>query len=426
MGKTGPLTPLNYVKNVKTSSFEYLESLFHNDQVNVTQIIEELHNCYSKIENIISEENMNGPYLVDLLRLKQHIFELKEIMKNKIKKELISKNMPPKLTLSKIQAKEKTGAEKALNIIENTIETPRINGLKDIAGLWEVKKVLKTFVILPRCQPQLFVNQKACNSVLLFGPPGTGKTHLVHGLASEAKAILHSVSVSDMLSPLVGQTEKNVRTLFDYIRNSDIFSILFIDEVDGFCRTRNDSEQDHSRRMKTELMCQMSRMEDNKNMFLICATNCPWDLDTAFLRRFQKRIYIPLPNFAERYELFQLFTKNTQLENDSDYWEHLIEKTEGFSGSDLSGLVQCALNNPIIELEDIKIWKLAPDGFYEPVITTEDFNMEEIICCELGDLPYNSVRARSVHMLDLINSLTSITATVSSAEIRKYEIFNNK
>lgn len=93
-------------------------------------------------------------------------------------------------------------------MINGTLENPRVEGLEQIAGLWDVKKILKSLVVLPRRQPQLFMNRKAINSVLLFGPPGTGKTQLVHALAFEANARLHCITVGDILTPLVGQSEK--------------------------------------------------------------------------------------------------------------------------------------------------------------------------------------------------------------------------
>lgn len=107
-----------------------------------------------------------------------------------------------------MQKNKKSTVDTALEIVKSTIEIPRVNGLNEIAGLWEVKKVLKSLVILPQNQQQLFDNRKAYNSVLLFGPPGTGKTHLVHALASDANAVLHCVSISSMVSSFVGQTEK--------------------------------------------------------------------------------------------------------------------------------------------------------------------------------------------------------------------------
>lgn len=94
------------------------------------------------------------------------------------------------------------------SIVQNTIETPKVTGLGDIVGLHEIKMNLKSVIILPQTQPQLFLNIKVCNTILLFGPPGTGKTRLVHALAAEAGAILHCISASDLLSHYVGQTEK--------------------------------------------------------------------------------------------------------------------------------------------------------------------------------------------------------------------------
>lgn len=170
-------------------------------------------------------------------------------------------------------------------------------------------------------------------------------------------------------------------------------------------------------------MCQMSNMENNPNIFLICATNCPWDVDSAFMRRFQKRIYISLPSCGERYELFRLFTRNTTLDTDSEHWSHLVQKTEGYSGSDLSNIVQYALNTPIFELEDTKIWKTCPDGFYEPISKRDNFNLEGFVCSELSDLPPYTVRARNVEHLDLINALENVKITVSKDDIKRYSAF---
>lgn len=95
-------------------------------------------------------------------------------------------------------------------IITSTLQTPRVNGLDDIVGLDELKKTLRILIILPKTQPQLFNNRKTCNNFLLFGPPGTGKTRIVHAIAAEAHAKFHCVLASDILSHFVGQTEKYV------------------------------------------------------------------------------------------------------------------------------------------------------------------------------------------------------------------------
>ncbi|XP_056634225.1 uncharacterized protein LOC130443538 isoform X1 [Diorhabda sublineata] len=404
--------------------YEEVEDLFYKEKVDYSKVKNGLKNCRLKIEQILLCENNNCTFLVDLLQLKNHVSDLitlldndKNISINKFNNNNIN-NKPYNKTNKENQDSQK--------LIESTIEAPRIKGLDEVAGLWEIKKILKSLIILPKNQPQLFSYKKTVNSILLFGPPGTGKTQLVHALSYEAGALLFSVTVSNILSPFVGQSEKNIKFLFNYIRNKDSFCLLFIDEVDGFCRKRSDSEQEFSRRIKTELLCQLNKMESYPNFFLIAATNCPWDLDPAFLRRFQKRLYIPLPNYTERRSLFKLFTNNTQLEEFFNSWEHLIAKTEGFSGSDICDLIQQAIMYPIMELDDIKIWKSCPDGFYEPLTCNDKFDIDEIVTCELKDLPRCSVRARKVQYIDLINALDSIKVTVTKEDIEKFDKFNNK
>lgn len=168
-------------------------------------------------------------------------------------------------------------------------------------------------------------------------------------------------------------------------------------------------------------MCQLSNIDNCTNLLVICATNCPWDLDTAILRRFQKRLYIPLPNHWERLQFFQYFTNGIHIEGQIDV-EPLLKKTDGYSGSDLANLVQNAFYAPLTELEDTHIWKINQDGFYEPY-TGQDSS--GIICSELKDLPKNSVRARKVQMIDFLNAADSISSTVSSADVEKYNCFNN-
>ncbi|XP_072393780.1 uncharacterized protein [Diabrotica undecimpunctata] len=404
--------------------YEEVESLFGFENLDYKNVTAGLQRCCKSIENIIFSENNKCSFLVPLFLLKEHAVVLLAFIENErsVIYTAIKTKKPYELESTNVQDKEKMAL---LGVIKSVIETPRIKGLDEVAGLWEVKKLLKNLVILPKTQPQLFKDRKCFNSILLFGPPGTGKTHLVHALAHDAGALLFCVTVGNMLSPLVGQSEKQIKFLFDYIQSQNKFSLLFIDEVDGFCRKRSNSEQEFSRRIKTELLCQMGKIESNSNVFLISATNCPWDIDPAFLRRFRKRMYIPLPDHLERRDLFRMFTSDTPLEKSFNMWAHLIPKTEGFSGSDISDLVQQALNLPILELEDTKIWKTSSDGFYEP-IQPHDFDLEDIICSELDDLPPCSVRARSAQPTDLENAFDGINVTVKRNDIAKYIEFTNR
>ncbi|XP_044265367.1 suppressor protein of bem1/bed5 double mutants-like [Tribolium madens] len=378
---------------------------------------QELVNCCQKIDIIITLETNNANFLVALFQQKHQLTFLLEISEKLIQAEI---RLDINRTINEKPLQEDK-VDKITTIIKNSIENPKVNGLSEIIGLYDIKKTLKSLVILPKTQPQLFYNRRICNSILLYGPPGTGKTRLAHALASEAAATFYSISAGDVLSHYVGQTEKTIKALFQHLKKSSDFSILFIDEIDAFCRKRSGSEQEHTRRIKTELMCQMSNIEDCKNMFIVCATNCPWDLDCAILRRFQKRIYVPLPSQFERLEFFQFFTRNIRFEGSYVDWTELLEKTEGYSGSDLNDLIQTALNIPLNELEDTKIWKCSDDGFYEPIMGEQDFS--KVVCSELQDLPSNSVKARNVQMNDFFIASDSVKCTVSQSDVKKYENF---
>ncbi|EFA06582.2 uncharacterized protein LOC663681 [Tribolium castaneum] len=382
---------------------EQLESHFINGGTKHYQLVrQKLANCCQKIDIIITLETNNADFLVSLFQQRHQLTFLLEITEKLIQTEPTI-NQP----LDEIATK--------------SIETPRVRGLNEIIGLYEIKKTLKSLVILPKTQPQLFKNRTICNSILLYGPPGTGKTRLAHALAAEATATFYSISAGDVLSPYVGQTEKTIKALFQHLKNGCEFSILFIDEIDAFCRKRSGSEHEYTRRIKTELMCQLSGIENCKNFIIVCATNCPWDLDCAILRRFQKRIYVPLPSQIERLEFFKFFTRNIHFEGSNGDWTTLLEKTEGFSGSDLNDLVQTALNIPLKELEDTKIWKCSDDGFYEPVMGEQD--LSKVVCSELQDLPSNSIKERSVQMNDFLIAADSVKSTVSPNDVRKYENF---
>ncbi|KAG8233095.1 hypothetical protein J437_LFUL013286 [Ladona fulva] len=199
--------------------------------------------------------------------------------------------------------------------------------------------------------------------ILLYGPPGTGKTRLAHAVAAQSGIRFYCVSSADLLSSWVGESEKLVRTVFQTVRQLPGPSIIFIDEIDGLCRKRSTQEEDHSRRMKTELLNQIEgskQDDDNDNVILLGATNCPWDLDTAFMRRFQRRIYIPLPDREARREIIKMHSMDDK-ENNCDIfseseWSELLNATVGYSGSDLANLSTSALLEPIRDLEEATSW----------------------------------------------------------------------
>lgn len=187
------------------------------------------------------------------------------------------------------------------------IEKPNVKW-DDVAGLQAAKEALQEAVIFPMRLPHLFTgNRTPWRGILLYGPPGTGKSYLAKAVATEAnQATFISVSSSDLVSKWQGQSERLVKALFELARKSSP-CIIFVDEVDSLCGARSDTESESSRRIKTEFLVQMQGVgHDNQGLLVLGATNIPWMLDSAIRRRFERRIYIPLPDAYARSLMFRL------------------------------------------------------------------------------------------------------------------------
>ena len=185
-------------------------------------------------------------------------------------------------------------------------------------------------MILPIKFPHLFTGQrKPWAGILLYGPPGTGKSFLAKAVATEANSTFFSVSSSDLVSKWMGESERLVKQLFTMARQNKP-AIIFIDEVDAICGTRGEGESEASRRIKTEILVQMNGVgNDPTGVLVLGATNIPWQLDSAIRRRFERRIFIPLPDLHARTRMFELNigeTPNTLVYKD---YKTLGEMTEG-------------------------------------------------------------------------------------------------
>lgn len=242
---------------------------------------------------------------------------------------------------------------KLVEMIESVIvdRSPSVKW-DDIAGLEKAKQTLLEMVVLPTKRKDIFTGlRRTSRGLLLFGPPGTGKTMLAKAVASESEATFFNVSASSLTSKWVGEGEKLVRTLF-MVAISRKPSVIFIDEIDSIMSTRTSSENEASRRLKSEFLVQFDGVTSNSDdlVIVIGATNKPQELDDAVLRRLVKRIYIPLPDANVRRILFQHKLKGQAFSLPGGDLERLVRETEGYSGSDLQALCQEAAMMPIREL----------------------------------------------------------------------------
>lgn len=296
----------------------------------------------------------------------------------------------------------------------------------DVCGLSKAKEALKEAVILPMKFPQLFEgNRKPWKGILLYGPPGTGKSFLAKACATEASGMFYSVSASNIVSKFQGEAERTVRALFDLARANKP-AVIFLDEIDSLLSARGEGENESSRRIKTEFLVQMQGVgKDDKGILVLGATNIPWDLDPAVRRRFQKKIYIPLPEKVARLRMFQLnlgdCIEHTLKKEDFD---ELSELTEGYSGSDISTLTQDAIYEPLRKCQQTVFFKKIFDGKnYLPCSPSD----EGAIRMSLNDIEVpEMLYAPDVCKDDFLKALSKIRPTVSPHDLIRQEEFTKE
>lgn len=297
---------------------------------------------------------------------------------------------------------------------------------EDIAGLEGAKDALKEAVILPVKFPHLFKgNRKPTSGILLYGPPGTGKSYLAKAVATEANSTFFSISSSDLVSKWMGESERLVKQLFAMARENKP-SIIFIDEVDALTGQRGEGESEASRRIKTELLVQMNGVgTDSDGVLVLGATNIPWQLDSAIRRRFEKRIYIPLPDLTARTKMFEINVGETPCALNKEDYRTLGQMTDGYSGSDIAVAVKDALMQPIRKIQMATHFK----------DISEDPKQKKLIPCSPGDedaveLSWTDIEADELQepeltIKDFLKAIKTTRPTVNEEDLRKQEEFTN-
>ncbi|XP_059058321.1 spastin isoform X1 [Achroia grisella] len=265
----------------------------------------------------------------------------------------------------------------------------------DIAGQETAKQALQEMVVLPSLRPELFTGLRSpARGLLLFGPPGNGKTLLARCVAAECSATFFSISAATLTSKYVGDGEKMVRALFQVARELQP-SIIFVDEVDSLLCERSSGEHEASRRLKTEFLVEFDGLPaaGADRLIVMAATNRPQELDEAALRRFPKRVYVSLPDVRTRGALVRrvLARGAAAASLAEEELSRLAALTDGYSGSDLTALCRDAALGPIRELDP-----------------------EEVKCLDLS-------LVRSITFQDFMDSLKRIRPSVSPHSLVAYE-----
>ena len=223
-------------------------------------------------------------------------------------------------------------------------EKPKVNW-EEVVGLDMAKKAIKEAIVYPFQRPDLFPLGWP-RGILLFGPPGCGKTLIAAAVATELDATFYSIDAASIMSKWLGEAEQNVAKLFGSARKSSHEgkpAIVFVDELDSLMG-QHSNEVGGEIRVRNQFLKEMDGVMDkgkSLHVYVIGATNKPWDLDWAFIRRFQKRILVPLPDHPTRLMMLKLYTSNLQIAEDVDLHE-LARLSEGFSGSDIRDVCQSA------------------------------------------------------------------------------------
>ncbi len=258
----------------------------------------------------------------------------------------------------------------------------------DIAGLEDVKSEIHLKMIYPFRHPELAQRYGigVGGGVLLYGPPGTGKTMFAKAIACEIDATMFVISPAQLMSKWVGEAEQNVRKLFDAAKAEEK-AVIFMDEVEALVPKRRGQQSTVMQRVVPQILQELEGFDrkSGRALLFLGATNEPWSLDPAMMRpgRLDAKIYVPLPDAAARFRLFEIYLGKRPLGDDVDF-ARLVELSDGFSGADIKALAERSATRPFLE-------------------------------------SINGGEPRNISMADVLAVVEAFPPSVSPRDVRKYE-----
>ena len=249
----------------------------------------------------------------------------------------------------------------------HSIQRPTV-GFQDVGGMDAVKKEIELKIIKPLLHPELYkaYGKKIGGGILLYGPPGCGKTFIASATAGQVNAQFISVGLNNILDMWIGNSEKNLHQVFEIARQNTP-CVLFIDEIDALGASRSDMKQSAGRHLINQFLLELDGVDySNEGILIIGATNTPWHLDTAFRRpgRFDRIIFIPPPDEAARASILRLKLANKPIAS-IDY-EAIAKKLEHYSGADIEAIIDLAIEE--------KLDTAFTTGVPEPISTKDLLN----------------------------------------------------